>query len=160
VTGFPSESAITFGGIPIEHIKPKSKFLSESLDPSNLALACALCNNAKRDFWDADTPLLNPYTDDPDQQMLALGCYIVRRPSNNRARLTIDQLDLNRQALLERRKERIEQIAPLVDQYMQEPSGSIKDLIRREPCRQANQDAEYAMIVRAYLEAVCSLDCV
>jgi 5-methylcytosine-specific restriction endonuclease McrA len=154
------ESKIThvyFGDV--EHIKPKARFPAERLDPVNLALACAVCNNAKGDFWDEATPLLNPYTDEPDEEILALGYLIARRPGRNRARLTIERLDLNRHALLERRKERIELLQPLADQYMLEPPGSVKDLLRNELCRQAGEEGEYAMIVRAYLEAACYLQC-
>ena len=154
------ESKIThvyFGDI--EHIKPKSRFPAERLNPENLALACALCNNAKSDFWEEAAPLLNPYIDDLDQEILALGYLIARRPGRNRARLTIDQLELNRQALLERRRERIELLQPLADQYILEPSSGIKDLLRSELCRQAGEDGEYAIIVRAYLEAACDLCC-
>jgi uncharacterized protein (TIGR02646 family) len=154
------ESKIThvyFGDI--EHIKPKSRFPAESLDPENLVLACALCNNSKGDFWEEATPLLNPYSDEPNQEMLALGYLIARRPGRNRARLTIEQLALNRQALLERRKERIELLQSLADQFMLEPPGRVKDLLRSELCRQATDEGEYAMIVRAYLEAACDLRC-
>jgi hypothetical protein len=91
--------------------------------------------------------------------MLALGYWLARRPGRNRARLTIEQLDLNRPALLERRKERIELLQLLADQYIQEPPGGVKDLLRNELCRQAGKEGEYAMIVRTYLEAACELQC-
>jgi 5-methylcytosine-specific restriction endonuclease McrA len=152
------ESKIThvyFGDI--EHIKPKSKFRAESLDPENLALVCALCNNAKSDFWDDSTPLLNPFSDDPEIEVVAFGYWIARRPGRNRARLTIERIDLNRQALLERRKERIELLQPLADQYVLEPPGPVRDLIKKELCRQAGAGSEYAMLVRAYLDAVCGV---
>ena len=154
------ESKITqiyFGDI--EHIKPKARFPHERLDRENLALACALCNHAKADFWEDATPLLNPYVDYPNNEFIALGFWIVRRPPSLRARLTIHQLELNRPALVERRKERIELLENLADQYMQSPSGVVKDLLRAELCRQANDDAEYAFIVRAYLESACNLMC-
>lgn len=154
------ESKVThvyFGDV--EHIKPKLRFPAERLNPENLGLACAKCNNAKLDFWDPATPLLNPYDDDPDQEILALGFFIARRPGHNRAMGTIEQLDLNRQELLERRKERIELLEPLADQYVSAPVGHVKELLRRELCRQANDDAEYAMMVRAYLVAACDLRC-
>ncbi len=141
----------------IEHIKPKSAFPRERLNLENLTLACALCNNAKGDFWDANTPLLNPFEDDPTKEFLALGFMIGRRPGHNRARLTIEQLGLNRPALLERRKERIESLQALADQYAQEPDGAIRELLRTELRRHAKDDGEYAMIVRAYLEAACGL---
>lgn len=154
------ESRIThvyFGDV--EHLKPKSWFPSERLDVVNLGLACALCNNAKGEFWDDSTHLLDPYTDDPERELLALGYILARRPTCDRARLTIEKLDLNRQALVERRRERIELLQALVDQYVQAPAGSIKDLLRTELCRQANDAAEYAFIVRAYLAAACGLSC-
>src|SRR4030095_3789537 len=46
------ESKIThvyFGDV--EHIKPKAVFPRERLRVANLALACAVCNNAKGNFW-------------------------------------------------------------------------------------------------------------
>lgn len=64
------ESKIThvyFGDI--EHMKPKSVFPAERLDVSNLALACAVCNNAKGQFWDSTTPLLDPFIDEPYSQL-------------------------------------------------------------------------------------------
>lgn len=152
------ESKIThvyFGDI--EHIKPKSVFPMERLSIDNLGLACALCNNAKGEFWNAVTPLLNPYVDDPEVELLAFGFLIMRRPGRDRSRLSIEKLGLNRQALLERRRERIELLQALVDQFLQVPAGAIKDLIRTELTRQAGDDSEYALVVRAYLKATCDL---
>jgi uncharacterized protein (TIGR02646 family) len=152
------ESKVThvyFGDV--EHIRPKTVFPAERLDLENLTLSCAQCNNAKGEFWDANTPLLNPFEDHPNQEVLALGFMIARRPGRSRARLTIERLGLNRPALLERRKERIEALQALADQYVQEPDGPIKDLLRTELRRHATDDGEYAMIVRAYLEAACDL---
>jgi len=153
------ESKIThvyFGDI--EHLKPKAIFPRERLDLSNLALACAKCNNAKSDYWDQHLPLLNPYEDDPDDHLIALGYLIARRPGKDRARITIEQLQLNRQALLERRKERIELLLPLADQFACAPEGPLKQLLKQELLRQAENNAEYAMVVRAFLKAACNLE--
>jgi len=155
------ESKIThvyFGDV--EHLKPKALYRAEQLDIDNLALACAQCNNAKRDFWDPHTPLLNPYVDDPAEELVALGFIVARRPGRQRARITIEKLALNRPALVERRKERIELLENLADQYVLAPEGSLKELLRDELCRQAADDSEYAMIVRAYLNAACGIECV
>lgn len=105
----------------------------------------------------AVTPLLNPYEDDPAAQFLALGYMVARRPGRDRARLSIEHLGLNRQALLERRKERIELLQALADQFSLAQEGPTKDLIRTELTRQARDDGEYAFVVRAYLEAACGL---
>lgn len=154
------ESKIThvyFGDV--EHMRPKSRFPAAMLDVENLAIACAKCNNAKGEFWDDEVALLNPYTDDPNTELLALGYLVARRPGKDRARLTIERLDLNRQALLERRRERIELLQPLADQYAHAPGGAIKELLKAELCRNAANSGEYVLIVRAYLEAACGLRC-
>jgi len=49
----------------------EQSFPRERLDPENLVLACAVFNNTKGDFWDDANPLLNPFTDDPDEEILA-----------------------------------------------------------------------------------------
>ncbi|MNL74163.1 hypothetical protein D3C87_1997420 [compost metagenome] len=84
---------------------------------------------------------------------MAFGYYLARRPGNMRAHITLDRINLNRTEMLERRKERIELLQPLVDQYAVAPAGPIKELLAQELRRQATDDAEYALVVRAYLEA-------
>lgn len=141
----------------VEHIRPKSIFPGERLNVDNLALACALCNNAKGNYWDENYPLLNPYIDSPLDEVMALGFLISRRPGKDRARITIERLELNRTALLERRRERIELLQPLADQYAATPEGALKELLRKELLRQAGDDSEYSMIVRSYLQAACGI---
>ena len=153
------ESKIThvyFGDV--EHIRPKESFPKERLNPANLCLSCALCNNAKGNFWSEATPLLNPYVDDPDYHLLLFGTYLIRRNGSERARLSIERLGLNRQALLERRRERFQQLQPLADQYANTPPGDVRDLIREELLREAADDAEYALVVRTFLKAVCDIE--
>ncbi len=154
------ESKIThvyFGDV--EHIKPKSAFPNERLNVANLVLACAVCNNAKSEFWDDETPFLNPYLDDPTEEVLALGFMVAHRPGHGRARLSISKLGLNRPALVERRKERVELLQSLADQYVLTPAGAIKDIIRTELCQHAKDSGEYAFIVRAYIKAACDFQC-
>ncbi len=154
------ESKIThvyFGDV--EHMKPKTLFPAERLDVTNLALACAMCNNAKGNFWDNGIPFLDPYADEPIEELLALGFIVAHRPGRQRARLTIAKLDLNRLALVERRKERVELLQALADQYVQAPIGPIKDLLRAELCQHADSSGEYAFIVRSYLRAACDFYC-
>jgi uncharacterized protein (TIGR02646 family) len=152
------ESKIThayFGDI--EHIKPKSSFPAERLSVTNLGLACAICNNHKGEFWHAPAPVLDPYSDDPESEFLAFGFFITRKPGRDRARLTVEKLQLNRTALVERRKERIQLLENLADQYIAAPDGPLRDLLRDELLRYAATDSEYAFIVRAYLKAACGL---
>lgn len=152
------ESKVThvyFGDV--EHIRPKSRFPAERLSVSNLGLACARCNNNKGEFWDDQNPLLDPYVDNVEVELLAFGFSIVRRPGRDRARLTIDKLQLNRTSLVERRAERIQMLAELADQFSKAPNGAIRDLLEAELLRQAGSEYEFAFAVRAYLEAACGL---
>jgi len=143
----------------VEHIRPRALFLERSLDIDNLTLVCAVCNNRKSNYWDDACPLLDPYNDEPADELLALGYIIARRPGHERAKVTISRLDLNRTALVERRGERIQLLESLADQYVNAPDGSVRDLLRAELCRQAQTDQEYTFIVRAYLLAACDLEC-
>lgn len=57
---------IEFGDI--EHILPKRKDARPDLyvEWSNLTLACEVCNRVnKRDYYNPNAPLVNPYEDDP-----------------------------------------------------------------------------------------------
>lgn len=137
----------------VEHIRPKSRFPREALTVSNLALACAICNGRKADYWDDNYPLLNPFVDAPEEELIAFGYYIVRKPGSERGRLTLKILDLNRPALIERRKERCELLQPLVDQYCAAPEGPLRKLLREELVRQIGDEREYALVVRAFIEA-------
>ncbi len=144
-------SHVYFGDV--EHIKPKALFPKERLNIENLGFVCAKCNNAKSDYWDENFPVIDPYAEDPSVELMALGYYLARRPGSMRAYITLEQIKLNRVEMLERRKERIELLQPLIDQYATTPAGPIKELLATELRRQADDDAEYSLVVRAYLEA-------
>jgi 5-methylcytosine-specific restriction endonuclease McrA len=137
----------------VEHILPKAVFPRKRLDVDNLGVACAICNNFKRDYWDENFPLLDPYVDIPEDEVMALGHFIYRRPGRSRAHITLEKLDLNRTALLERRRERIELIQPLVDQYATAPAGPLRELLKSQLEKHAAVDSEYSLFTRAFLRA-------
>lgn len=142
----------------VEHIKPKGQFPRNRLDVDNLCLACAKCNNLKLDYWSDALPLINPFVDFPDDDLLAFGAWITRRSGSDRGRLTVSRLQLNRPELLERRQERWLQLEPLADQYARTPDGPVRDLIRQELVNQASEDREFTMVVRQYLKEACGID--
>jgi hypothetical protein len=141
----------------VEHIKPKGLFPRNRLDVGNLCLACAKCNNLKLDYWSDELPLVNPFVDDPQDELVAFGAFVARRPGCDRARMTVSLLGLNRPELLERRQERWQLLQPLADQYMQAPDGPVRDLLRQELVEQAGKDREFTMIVREYLRIACGI---
>lgn len=135
----------------VEHIRPKSRFPAERLSPENLTLVCAICNGSKSDYWDDDLSVLNPFKDNPSDHLFAFGFLLLRRPGAERGRITISQLDLNRVNLLERRRERVELLQSLADQYKQATSESLRKVIELELSVHVREDSEYAMFVRSYL---------
>jgi 5-methylcytosine-specific restriction endonuclease McrA len=139
----------------VEHIRPKSLFPRDRLDVGNLCIACAKCNNLKLDYWSDELPLVNPFIDEPADELVSFGAWIARQPGSDRGRMTVSRLGLNRPELLERRQERWQLLQPLADQYMQTPEGATRNLIRQELVEQARPDREFAMVVRAYLLLVC-----
>ena len=135
----------------VEHIKPKSVFPRDRLDVGNLCIACAKCNNLKLDYWSDAVPLVNPFVDEPAEELVPFGPWITRQAGSDHGRMTVSRLGLNRPELLERRKERWLLLEPLADQYMQTPEGPMRNLIRQELIGQASPGSEFAMVVRAYL---------
>lgn len=142
----------------VEHIRPKASFPEERLDIGNLCLACARCNNAKSNFWDDVTPLINPYVDVPADHLHVFGPFLGHQPTRDRGRVTVDQLQLNRPELRERRIERWQLLQPLVEQYARTPEGAVKNVLRKELLSQASDTGEYAMMTRAYIRSTCDLD--
>jgi len=102
----------------VEHILPKSVFPHLTLDYDNLGLACAICNNSKLDYYEAETPLINPYKEDPKNEFVAAGPLLKARPGRDRAAVTERLLKLNRAGLFERRTERIERLTRAPSSWM------------------------------------------
>lgn len=108
-------SATSYGDI--EHIKPKSIFPDLEFNWENLGYACARCNGYKSDKHDAVNPIINPYDEDPETHLVALGAILVDKASSERGRITIQQdtgLHLNRPQLIEKRQEKINQIQKVI----------------------------------------------
>lgn len=97
----------------VEHIIPKSYNSDLVVDWNNLTLACEVCNVEKRDKYDPDVPMINPYIDDPRNYFFFSGETIFALNGNNRAQLTIDTIKLNRTSLLESRLDLLKDLAKL-----------------------------------------------
>lgn len=141
----------------IEHILPKNKDARPDLivEWSNLTLACEVCNrDNKKAYYNPDDPLINPIEDDPSNFLLALGPIICQYPGNRKGSLTIDVLDLNRAELIERRKERLQRIIPLVDSWKNEQNETLKELLHKQIQQEAQTDKEYSFTVMYYLKHV------
>jgi len=134
----------------VEHILPKSRFPSNVYDWNNLTLACQLCNNSKRDFYDSTNPLLNPYIDNPEDFLAALGPAIFPKAGTIRGRVTINQLNLNRSGLLERRNDKLNDILHLIEEYNQAQPDS-KETLRNQLIKEYEQDKEFSFTTKSFL---------
>lgn len=93
----------------VEHIVPKSLEPAKRYEWNNLTLACEICNQNKSNRDPNIEHIIDPYITDPSEHLTFLGSFIFSLGTNN-GKNTEVLLDLNRVALLERRKSRLEQI--------------------------------------------------
>jgi len=72
----------------VEHIKPKSIFPELKFDWDNLGYACTKCNrDHKKEKHDDD--FINPFVDDPEIFLQAIGGIIFSRNGRQRGEITI-----------------------------------------------------------------------
>jgi len=138
----------------VEHILPKSSFPELRFSYGNLTYACGVCNTKKGNFFDQETPLLNPYEDFPEDHLMPVGPMVLRVPASDRGLITEKKLDLNRSELVERRQERLEATATLVDQIARTRNPAIRDVLRQQVEKECAADKEYSLVVRAYVASV------
>ncbi len=128
----------------IEHILPKSKRPDLIVDWSNLGLACQECNRRKTDYYEPVAPLINPYVDDPADHLVFAGPLVFPRPGDDMGRRTRARLELSRASLVEKRKERLEQIQSLLDLAAKQTNESDRQLLRDELLREIGRESEYS----------------
>lgn len=141
----------------VEHIFPKNQFPELSLEYDNLTLACAICNNKKLDYYNQEAPILHPYNDIPEDQLVGAGPFLWHRDGSPAGQRTIDLLDLNREKLREQRLECIERLSALADRYESEPDGLIKNTLGAQIREETKDSAEFALVARSFLLATHNL---
>ena len=87
----------------VEHIIPKSVKPENRFEWKNLTLACPECNNAKRDYYSEAFPLVDPYEDDPEKEIVFAGAEIQESECSPKGETTTRELHLNRKELREER---------------------------------------------------------
>lgn len=137
----------------IDHIAPRSKRPDLAFRWDNLTYACDECNHAKRDYYSQPEPIINPYLDEPAEHVRFVGPLICQLPGNLVGRRSVQILRLNRASLFERRRERLEELLPLLDQWSQLPEGADKELIRQQIIEQAQEGKEYSAAVKSFLDS-------
>ena len=127
----------------IEHILPKSRFPLLVCNWPNLTLACSVCNTNKGDYHDAAAPLLNPYSDEVELEVVFYGPMAIDR--SDRARLTIAKLKLNRPALLFKRQQALYDILRIIELIASNNANqAIRNALVEELHDRLGADAEYS----------------
>lgn len=138
----------------IEHILPKKKGARPDLyvEWTNLTLACEVCNRTnKKDYYDPNLPLVNPYVDDPDKYFIILGAMISSRDNNERGFISESTLDLNRPELVERRNERLKTMSTLLYVWAKESNPTIKDTLEKQIRKEYAPEKEYSAFVKEFV---------
>lgn len=135
----------------IEHIEPKKKVPKKTFQWDNLTLSCRKCNLKKKEYYDPSLPLINPYLDNPEDEILFMGPYPIAKPGSDRAKITIKRLALDRVELMERRLEHIEKLQPLLDYYHKTSNVSLKEEIKKDILKYIEPDKEFSSMVRSIL---------
>lgn len=146
---------VAFGDV--EHILPKSRRPELVVSWSNLTLVCSVCNSAKGDYFEPTHPLLNPYNDDPSEHLQFLGPLVMGRIADPLGDRTVRRLKLQRIALIERKKDRLEALKVLVDTWATMPFGPDKDLVRTQILDELADDKEFAATARAFVEDISGI---
>jgi len=143
--------AVDYGDV--EHILPKAegRFPHLEFDWGNLGIACGKCNNSKSDQYNAELPYVNPYEENPSDYLVAEYNLIFSLRGCERGALTINDIELNRVELIERRKTHVDRIRDAVTAVFSRQDANLRRLALAELAKEANPDKEYSFVVETLL---------
>ncbi|MEV0673369.1 HNH endonuclease [Mycobacterium sp. NPDC050441] len=136
----------------VEHIIPKSPRPELAHRWHNLTWACPVCNGNKREYYDEQYAVLNPYADDPDNHIMFTGCFVSQHFGASRGEITIKKLKLNRPDLVYARAERLSKLREMVERWY-EADGARKDVLA-EAIRIDADEGEFSASVIQYLNDI------
>lgn len=137
---------ISFGDV--EHIMPKSKFPALEFEWTNLGFGCTKCNIAKGDKYDTTTPYIDPYSEDPEDHVIALGAILKHKNGSERGELTIKDIELNRDGLIEKRQAKLDEIGIAIDRCSRTTNTTLKNAAIDALLEEAKVDKEYSLFVK------------
>lgn len=139
---------VSFGDI--EHIKPKSRFAALEFQWENLGFVCSRCNNSKSDKYEELMPYIDPYTENPQDFLVASGSMILQKQGNSRGEITIRDIGLNRPDLVEKRLEALNHLQKSIDACFRTPEPLKTNLIN-ELINEVGSDKEFSFVLRQRL---------
>lgn len=128
---------VTYGDI--EHITPKNGLPELTYEWANLTIACDVCNTKKGE----SQGLVDPYADNPATCFKFRGCMICAVPGNDKSRMTVVVLDLNRTPLLERRKDKIDELNLRLTEILKTQDANIRLLLAKALIDYARSDEQH-----------------
>lgn len=137
-----------------DHVIPSSKRPEYIVKWDNLGYVCTECNRNKHDYHDDQVPLLNPFIDEPKDYLVFVGPLVFPKPGRIRATTTVERLKLDRSALIERKKERLQSVQLLLERLELFPDGSAREFLLEEIEAEAGSSKEYSATVRQFLNQV------
>ncbi|MCR3969326.1 HNH endonuclease [Aeromonas veronii] len=139
----------------IEHIIPKSLEPKKRYEWENLTLACEICNQNKSNRDPKTTLIIDPYITDPKNHLHFSGPMIFPLGTNN-GKNTSTILDLNRVALLERRKEKLANVLATFDTILNEnlPIQTRKIIYYDFLEHDASSKSEYTAMVQCVVKSM------
>lgn len=138
----------------VEHIKPKSLFPELTYVWNNLGFACEICNRTnKNDNY--DEKFIDPYSDNPDEFLDAVGAIIVPKNGNERGLYSCDILGLNRIDLEQKRNEELLSVKKIIDEVLRNPTSDVKLSLINELKDYIREQSEYSFVKRKFVEEYC-----
>jgi len=146
-------SHVYFGDV--EHIRPKAegKYPELEFEWTNLGYCCARCNNEKKDQFDENCPIVDPYSEEPDTHLLAFGPVLRHRAGSERGAITIATTDLNRAELIERRAMRLSQLQNSLDACYRTANETVRATLLAALDEEGSASKEFSMFAVALIAA-------
>ena len=132
----------------VEHIKPKSKFPELEFEWTNLGFSCQICNTNKGSKYDETLHFVNPYDEVPEVYLVFLGFYVFPKKGSERGEYTINEIDLNRPGLIDRRKDKLEEIDKFIKSAKRTSNQSLRKKAIEELKKYAETDKEYSAMIK------------
>jgi len=137
----------------VEHIVPKSVKPELEFVWENLGYVCARCNGAKKDKYDEGLEIIDPYSEDPALNLLAVGWVLYPLKGSAKGELTILNVDLNRRELVQRRQDLINRVNRAVVACFNSSSKQLQANALQALKAEAEADKEYALFVDSFLKS-------
>jgi hypothetical protein len=135
----------------VEHIKPKKKFPELEFEWDNLGFSCQVFNTNKGTQYDESTPFINPYNENPQEHIVFLGFFIFAKQGSERGEYTIKEIGLNRPYLVDRRKDKIEEINKMIKFACRTTNESLRNQAIAEVKKEAEKDKEFSAMIKNVL---------